>query len=175
MELPPFSSQLVYFIHERSMSRPALGPTKPPIKCVPSAPRGYSSRGEALTNHPSIWRRKSRTIRLLFPSGPSWPAIMCTSPRQTNRLSCVEKWLLWEHINTLSGRNQKASQRSCCRARNFTQNKIIFNVTVTNRISRLTVLLRIIQVFHYVTLLYAWRQRQTIPGRLAVTCRCTAP
>jgi len=56
---------------------------------------------------------------------------MCASPRHSNRLSCVEKWLLRKHINMLSGRNQKVSQCSCCRARHFTQNKLIFNVTVT--------------------------------------------
>ena len=35
-------------------SRPALGPTQPPIQCVPGLSREYSGRGVTLTTHPYL-------------------------------------------------------------------------------------------------------------------------
>jgi hypothetical protein len=35
-------------------SRPALGPTQPPIQLVPSLSRGYGGQGVALTTHPNL-------------------------------------------------------------------------------------------------------------------------
>ena len=49
-------------------SRPALGPTQPPVKWVPGLSRGSGVRGVGLTHHPHLecrGPRKSRAIPLL--------------------------------------------------------------------------------------------------------------
>ena len=53
------------------LSRPALGPTQPPVQWIPrSFPEVKSGRGVTLTPHPLLvpWSRKSRAIPLL----PLW-------------------------------------------------------------------------------------------------------
>jgi len=55
------------FLH---LSRPALGPTQPPVQWVPGLPGVKSGRGVTLTPHPLLepWSWKSRAIPLL----PLW-------------------------------------------------------------------------------------------------------
>jgi hypothetical protein len=52
-------------------SRPALGPTQPPVQCVPGLSRGQSGRGVMLTT-PYSKRRVHERIELYLysPSGP---------------------------------------------------------------------------------------------------------
>jgi len=55
------------------LSRQTLGPTQPPVKCVPGLFPG--GRGVALNIHP-IWCRQKRVDLYLYsPSGPSWPVL----------------------------------------------------------------------------------------------------
>ena len=59
------------FLH---LSRPALGPTQPPIEWVPGLSRGYSGWGVALIATLFSAEVKERVEPYLFsPSGPSWP------------------------------------------------------------------------------------------------------
>jgi hypothetical protein len=59
-----------------SASRPALGPTQPPIQWVPGAlsPGVKRGRGVMLTTHPLIvpWLRKSRSYISSHPNAPLW-------------------------------------------------------------------------------------------------------
>jgi len=52
------------------LSRPALGPTQPPVKCVPGLSRGKERPGRDAdpSPFPASWSRKSRVIPLL----PLW-------------------------------------------------------------------------------------------------------
>jgi hypothetical protein len=54
-----------------SLSKPALGPTQPPVQCVPGLSQGESGQGVALTTRPYLTPRlrKSRVIHLLRPMG----------------------------------------------------------------------------------------------------------
>jgi hypothetical protein len=52
-------------------SRPALGPTQPPVQWVPGLSRRYSGRGVMLTTHPFWCRGYERVELYLYP--PSWP------------------------------------------------------------------------------------------------------
>ena len=65
------------FLH---LSRPALGPTQPPVQWVPAfSPGVKSGRGVMLTPHPLLvlWSRKGRAIPLL-PLWAVWPVQGCT-------------------------------------------------------------------------------------------------
>ena len=73
------------FLH---LSRPALGPTQPPVQWVPGLSQGVKSgRGVTLNPHPLLvpWSRKSRAI-VYSPYGPyglyrvSVPVQGCTLP-----------------------------------------------------------------------------------------------
>ena len=68
-------------------SRPALGPTQPPIQWVPGLSRGKSGRGVALTTHsPSRAEVEGRVELYLYsPSGPSWPVLGWTLPLPLHR------------------------------------------------------------------------------------------
>jgi len=61
------------FLHP---SRPALGPTKPPIQWLRVFPVGKMGRGVARPPTPSSAEVKERVELYLYtPSGPSWPVI----------------------------------------------------------------------------------------------------
>jgi len=77
------------------LSRPALGPTQPPIQWVPGLSRAYSGRGMALiTQPPSSAEVKERVELYLYsPSEPSWPVLGWTLPLHELRFSVVEIFL----------------------------------------------------------------------------------
>jgi len=50
LDSPPIKSR--WGRDDSHLSRPALGPTQPPIQTVPGFSLGSSGRGEALTIHP---------------------------------------------------------------------------------------------------------------------------
>ena len=58
-------------------SRPAVGPTQPPIQWVPGISRGLSGRGVALTTHPHLAPRLKEGVELYlyFSSGLWWPVL----------------------------------------------------------------------------------------------------
>ena len=55
-------------------SRPAPGPTQPPVQGYRVFPRGLSGRGVALTTHPPPSAKVKERVQLYLysPSGPSW-------------------------------------------------------------------------------------------------------
>ena len=55
-------------------SRPALGPTQPPVQWLPGFSRGESGRGVVLTTHPHLSQERVG-LYLYTPSGPSWPVM----------------------------------------------------------------------------------------------------
>jgi hypothetical protein len=58
-------------------SRPALGPTQPPIQCVPSLFPGVKRPGRGVDHPPSSSARVKERVELYLysPSGPSWPVL----------------------------------------------------------------------------------------------------
>ena len=58
-------------------SRPAVGPTQPPVQGVPGLSKGQSGRGVALaTDPPSNAEVKERVkLYICYPFGPSWPVV----------------------------------------------------------------------------------------------------
>ena len=58
-------------------SRPALGPTQPPVKWVPGFFPGVKRPGRGADNPPPSKRRGHGRVELYLysPSGPSWPVI----------------------------------------------------------------------------------------------------
>jgi hypothetical protein len=61
------------FLH---LSRPALGPTQPPIQWVPGLSRGQSGRRVALTTHPHLVPRLTLFNPIFLPTAYS-PALIC--------------------------------------------------------------------------------------------------
>jgi hypothetical protein len=63
-------------------SRPALGPTQPPIQWVPGLFTGVKRPGRGVDYPPSSSARVKERVELYLcsPSGPSWPVLGRTSP-----------------------------------------------------------------------------------------------
>ena len=61
-------------------SRPALGPTQPPVEGVPSLSAGVKRPGRGADHSPPSKRPGQEKVELYLysPSGPSWPVIGST-------------------------------------------------------------------------------------------------
>ena len=61
-------------------SRPALGPTQPPVQWVPGLSRGVKRQGRGADYPPPSKHRGHERVGLYLypPSGPSWPVIGST-------------------------------------------------------------------------------------------------
>ena len=72
-------------------SRPALGPTQPPIQRVPGLSRGQSGRGVALTTHPHLapMLRKSTAIHLFH----FWAFVACFRVNYTFNFTFIAVWV----------------------------------------------------------------------------------